>query len=220
MSLKGDKGLDLIVSKKGALMPKCLMLDVDGVLVDGRPRDGLRWDTDLTKDMGVSSKALVDEFFKRDWNDIVIGKKDLLPALSAVLNRIAPSLEAEDLIAYWFEMDSRIMGAVLSDVRKARQCGVSVYLATNQEHLRAAYLMQTMGLCDEVDGIVYSAKAGSRKPQIEFYSFAEREIGCQPHEMLLVDDTLPNVEAAQSAGWEAVLWDGTDELSVILQRSI
>ena len=26
---------------------KCLMLDVDGVLVDGRPVDGLRWDHDL-----------------------------------------------------------------------------------------------------------------------------------------------------------------------------
>lgn len=219
-SLRGDKWFDLVVQRKSALMPKCLMLDVDGVLIDGRPRDGLRWDTDLNKDMKVSSKALVDEFFKRDWNDIVMGKKDLLPALSAVLNRIAPTVEAEDLITYWFQMDSRIVDAVLSDVRTARQYGVAVYLATNQEHMRATYLMQTMGLCDEVDGIVYSAKAGSRKPQIEFYSFAERETGRQPHEMLLVDDTLPNVEAAQSAGWEAVLWDGTDELSAILQRSI
>ncbi len=201
-------------------MLKCLMLDVDGVLVHGRPRDGLRWDNDLLEDMGVSSKALVDEFFKRDWNDIVIGQKDLLPSLSAVLKRIAPSVEAEDLIAYWFRMDSRIVKAVLTDVRKARQQGVPVYLATNQEHLRATYLMRTLGLCDEVDGIVYSAKAGSKKPQIEFYSFAERETGRQPNEILLVDDTLQNIEAAQSAGWEAVLWDGTDELSAILQRSI
>ncbi|MEM0947323.1 MAG: HAD-IA family hydrolase [Pseudomonadota bacterium] len=219
-TLTGDKWLDLVVSRKGALMLKCLMLDVDGVLVDGRPRDGLRWDIDLSKDMGVSAKALVDEFFKRDWKDIVIGKKDMRPALSAVLKRIAPSVEAEDLIAYWFQMDSRIVEPVLSDVRKARQQGLPVYLATNQEHLRATYLMQTMGLRHEVDGIVYSAKAGSRKPQIEFYCFAERETGRQPHEMLLVDDTLPNVEAAQSAGWEAVLWDGTDELSAILKRSI
>ena len=201
-------------------MPKCLMLDVDGVLVDGRPSDGLRWDIDLTKDIGVSSKALVDEFFKREWNDIVIGKKDLLPALSAVLSRIAPSVEAEYLIAYWFEMDSRIVEAVFRDVQKARQRGILVYLTTNQEHMRATYLMQTMGLHNEVDGIVYSAQAGCRKPQIEFYSFAEREICRQPHELLLVDDTLPNVEAAQAAGWEAVLWDGTDELSAILQRSI
>ena len=201
-------------------MPKCLMLDVDGVLVDGRPSDGLRWDIDLTKDIGVSSKALVEEFFKCEWNDIVIGEKDLLPALSTVLNRIAPNVKAEDLVAYWFEMDSRIVEAVLADVRKARRRGVLVYLTTNQEHMRATYLMQTMGLHDEVDGIVYSAKAGCRKPQTEFYSFAEREIGRPPHELLLVDDTLHNVEAAQAAGWDAVFWDGTDELSAILQRSI
>ena len=201
-------------------MVKCLMLDVDGVLVNGRPRDGLRWDIDLLEDMGVSSKVLVDEFFKRDWNDIVIGRKDLLPSLSVVLKRIAPSVEAENLIAYWFRMDSRIVESVLTDVRKARQEGVPVYLATNQEHLWATYLMQTLGLCDEVDGIVYSAKAGSKKPQISFYSFAERETGCRPHEILLVDDSPPNIAAAQSAGWEAVLWDGTDELSAILKSSI
>lgn len=201
-------------------MSKCLMLDVDGVLVDGRPDDGLRWDIDLTKDMGVSSKMLVDEFFQREWKDIVIGKKDLLPALSAALNRFAPSVAAEDLVAYWFEMDSRIVETVLSDVRDARQRGVIVYLTTNQEHLRATYLMQTMALRDEVDGIVYSAKAGSRKPQIEFYSYAERDIGRLPHEMLLVDDTLRNVEEARAAGWDAVLWDGTEELSAILQRCI
>lgn len=201
-------------------MFKCLMLDVDGVLVDGRPSDGLPWNTDLTKDMGVSSRVLVDEFFKSDWNDIIVGKKGLLPALSTVLSRIAPSVDVEEFITYWFKMDSRIVETVFSDIQEARKRGFAVYLATNQEHMRANYLMQTMGLRDEVEGIVYSAKAGSKKPQVEFYSFAERETGCLPHEMLLVDDTLPNVEAARLAGWEAVHWDGTDKLSNILQRSI
>ncbi|MEM8871456.1 MAG: HAD-IA family hydrolase [Pseudomonadota bacterium] len=196
------------------------MLDVDGVLVDGRPGDGLRWDTDLIKDIGISSKVLVEEFFKCDWNDIVIGRKDLLPTLSEKLNRIAPSVEAEDLIAYWFKMDSRIVDSVFSDVQRAREIGVPVYLTTNQDHMRATYLMQTMGLRDEVDGILYSAKAGSKKPHREFYLYAERETGRLPDEMLLVDDSLPNIEAAQSAGWEGVLWDGTDKLSAILQRRI
>ena len=50
-----------------------------------------------------------------------------------------------------------------------------------------------MGLDDEVDGIVYSAKAGSKKPQFEFFRFAEKTTGFGPNEMLLVDDTILKV---------------------------
>lgn len=201
-------------------MAKCLMLDVDGVLVDGRPKDGLPWETDLANDLGVSFEVLVNEFFKSEWNDIVVGKKDLLPTLATVLRRIAPTVSADDLINYWFEMDSRILDSVLWDVKQAKRSETPVYLATNQEHLRATYLMQTMGLREFVDGIIYLAQSGSKKPQAEFYSFAERETGYQPYEMLLIDDTSANVEAARSVGWEAVHWDGTVDLSEILQHSI
>ncbi|AXS40565.1 HAD-IA family hydrolase [Breoghania sp. L-A4] len=201
-------------------MTKCLMLDVDGVLVDGRPGDGQRWDRDLSEQMAVSSDALVEQFFKAEWSDVVTGKKDLLPTLSTVLKRIAPSVDAEELIVYWFEMDSRIVEAVLSDVRLARQKGIPVYLTTNQEHMRAAYLMQTMGLGDEVDGIVYSAKVGSKKPEPEFFTYAAQATGRQPEEMLLIDDTMSNIIGARSAGWNAAHWDGTERLWTILRRNI
>jgi putative hydrolase of the HAD superfamily len=201
-------------------MVVCLMLDVDGVLVDGRPSDGLRWDHDLRQDMAIPTDALAEEFFKTEWNDIVIGKKALLPTLANALKRIAPVVQAEDLIAYWFEMDSRIVEPVLADIRAARRDGIPVYLTTNQEHMRAAYLMTSMGLSDEVDGIIYSAKAGSKKPQPEFFRFAGKFTGRQPHELLLVDDAIPNVRAAQSEGWNAVHWDGTEDLHTILRRSI
>ncbi|SHG83503.1 putative hydrolase of the HAD superfamily [Marivita hallyeonensis] len=198
----------------------CLMLDVDGVLVDGRPNDGLRWDHDLQKHMKIPTDVLVKEFFEAEWNDIVVGKKALLPTLAGILRRIAPTIEANDLVAYWFKMDSRVVEPVLSDIRAARRDGISVYLATNQEHMRAAYLMEVMRLSEDVDGIVYSAQARSKKPQPEFFRFAENAVGRRPHELLLVDDTMPNVSAAQSEGWNAVHWDRTEELRTILQRHI
>lgn len=73
-------------------MVVCLMLDVDGVLVDGRPSDGLRWDHDLRKDMAISNGALFEAFFSTEWNDIVIGQKELLPTLATILKRIAPNV--------------------------------------------------------------------------------------------------------------------------------
>lgn len=199
---------------------KCLMLDVDGVLIDGRPEDGQHWKTDLFEDIGVAPGELSEAFFRVDWQDIVCGRKDLLPSLEAALLSMSSPISAEDIIAYWFEKDSRIVEPVLSDCKRAREAGIPVYLTTNQEHKRATYLMETLGLGASVDGIVYSAQAGFQKPQPEFYSFAQDVTGLRPSELLLVDDTYANIEGAIAAGWSATLWDATETLSDVLRRSI
>lgn len=199
-------------------MAQCLMLDVDGVLVTGRPQDGLRWDHGLQDDLGISQELLGQAFFARSWDRIVLGELGLLPALAEVLRDIAPSVPAEDLVDYWFRMDSRIAEDVLADCRAARRAGLAIYLTTNQEHLRAAYLMDRMGLAEEVDGIVYSAQFGARKPQPRFFAQAARAVGAAPEDLLLVDDSPTNVAAARRAGWRAAHWDGSRPLSAILQH--
>ena len=132
-------------------MPSCLMLDVDGVLVGGRPADGQSWAHTLNDDLGINYESLVEGFFAREWKAVVIGKLDLLPALSLSLERLSTQVSADELVSYWFEMDSRIIGSVLRDCRSARKNGMAVYLTTNQEHLRAKYLMQDLGLQSEVE---------------------------------------------------------------------
>ncbi|MDE4132764.1 HAD-IA family hydrolase [Phaeobacter sp. QD34_3] len=206
--------------KRSTEMAKCLMLDVDGVLIDGRPTDGQRWDKELEQDLGVPSEALINAFFKSQWAEIVVGRKDLLPALGSVLERIAPQVKPQELVDYWFKMDSRIVDDVLADCRAARCQGIPIYLATNQEHMRVEHLRRTLALSEEVDGILYSAQAGFRKPQAEFFAYAAQATGCQPHDLLLVDDTVANVKAARHEGWEAVHWDGSETLSMILDRCI
>lgn len=199
---------------------KCLMLDIDGVLVDGRPSDGKHWKTSLLEDVGLAPSELSQAFFKVEWLDIVVGRKQLMPTLETALTCIAPHVRAKDLISYWFAMDSRIVDSVLLDVRAARKQGVPVFLTTNQEHMRVEYLMKTVGLENEVDGIIYSAQARCKKPDLEFYDFAERTTTYAPEELLLVDDTPANVQGALASGWSAVHWDGTEKLSAILQRSM
>jgi len=195
------------------------MLDVDGVLINGRPQDGQRWDFALQQDLGIDPALLGQEFFARDWADIIVGKTALRSALASCLQRLQTTVTAEELMTYWFEHDSRIMEPVLSDCRAARNRGIAVYLATNQEHERARYLMDTMGLKTEVDGIIYSAQAGCRKPHADFYAHAVQATGFQPKELLLVDDTVANIEGARKAGWTAVHWDASETLAGILQRT-
>ena len=164
-------------------MVRCLMLDVDGVVVTGRPEDGRSWATDIERDLGIAPDALAES----------------LPALS-------PSLAAQDFIDYWFSKDARIDEAVLAACDTLRGRGVQVFLATNQEHLRAAYLMDRLALRNHVDGIVYSAEIAARKPDRAFFAAAEKRSGAAPRDILLVDDTKANIDAARDAGWQAMHW--------------
>lgn len=198
-------------------MIKCIMLDVDGVLVDGRPADGQSWASSLREDLGIDPEILVSSFFSKVWDDIVTGKRELVVELTKVLQQLPTDVTAEELVNYWFEKDSRIVEPVLVDCRAARKSGYAVYLATNQEHQRAKYLTETLGLGREFDGMIYSAQIGVKKPFSEFYGNALRISGFDPKAVLFVDDTLANVDAAADEGLRAVHWTEGASLSAILQ---
>ena len=196
-------------------MKRCLMLDVDGVVVNGRPEDGQPWSTDLERDLGVNPGRLQAIFFGPHWTDIVTGKMHLFDVLEACLPELSRSLSAQAFIDYWFEKDSGVDEAVLAACDKLRGRGMRIFLATNQEHMRANYLMDRLGLREHVDGIVYSAQIAARKPQRAFFDAAAKRSGSTPENLLLVDDTRANVEAALEVGWRAVHWsDGSNLMNL------
>lgn len=185
---------------------RVLMVDVDGVLVHGRPTDGLPLFTYLERDLGLQLDVLRKEFFQPYWPDIVTGKEPIEARLTAVLAEIAPHLETETLLHYWFENDSRLDLSLLQDLGELRESGVTLYLATNQEHRRAAWLMQEHGLARHFDGIFYSAKLGHKKPDQDFFRLVTEAICASPAEIAFIDDVIENIEGARQFGWKAVHW--------------
>ena len=182
------------------------MVDVDGVLVDGRPEDGRHWTTSLEEDFGFTRDAIQERFFTPYWEDIVLGRAGLMEPLTTALQEIAPHVSAAQFVSYWFAKDSRLVETFLPEFAFARSQGQRVYLATNQEHLRAAYLMETLGLAKHVDGIFYSARLGVMKPDPAFFTKVQAAVGLRGEELLLIDDRRENTEAALKAGWQTLDW--------------
>ena len=187
-------------------MKRCLVLDVDGVVVNGRPEDGRSWAADIERDLGIDPARLQSVFFGPHWDDIVVGRTDLLEVLADCLPQLAPSVTPRAFVDYWFERDAAVDETVLRASDALRGGGMRVYLASNQEHMRAAYLMDRLALRERVDGMIHSAGVGARKPARAFFAAAERISGLSPAEIVLVDDTPANVEAARASGWTARLW--------------
>jgi putative hydrolase of the HAD superfamily len=185
---------------------KALMVDVDGVLVDGRPEDGRHWQTSVEEDLGFTSDALQERFFAPHWERIVLGRAGLMEHLTPALEAIAPHVDPAAFVSYWFARDARLVAPLLQELAFVRAAGTRVYLATNQEHLRAAHLMRTLGLAEHVDGIFYSARLGAKKPDLEFFAKVQAAVGLCGDELLLLDDSRRNVEGAMTAGWRALHW--------------
>ena len=55
------------------------------------------------------------------------------------------------------------------------------------------------------DAIIDSSEVGFIKPEVEIYEAAQNLVGCTPEELLLIDDSRPNLMAAERLGWH-VLW--------------
>ena len=82
---------------------------------------------------------------------------------------------------------------------------------------QASYLLGTMQLAARFDGWHCSADLGHRKPDAGFFAAVQRRVGSAPADLLLLDDTVENVDAAIAAGWHAVLWTGTTSLEQALR---
>lgn len=189
------------------------MVDVDGVVIVPRPGG---WTADLEADLGLAPAVLQDHFFRPHWDDVVLGRAGLRERLAPVLARHAPHLSSERLAAYWFEKDAQLDDVLLADLADLRASGVQIHLATVQEHARARYLWETLAFRDRFDAMHYAAEIGWKKSDPEFYAAVQARTGLAPDGLLLLDDTIANVETARACGWQAAHWTGQARLTDVL----
>jgi len=97
--------------------------------------------------------------------------------------------------------------------------GVSELVGWVNSNYRVGLLTNTMpGFLDELvrrglvpdisyDCIVDSSKVHAIKPEAKMYKLAQEMAGCEPGEILLVDDSRANLMAAEKSGWRVSWFD-------------
>jgi putative hydrolase of the HAD superfamily len=181
------------------------MVDVDGVLVSHSPDLGRRWDSDLLADLGIDPALLQERFFRAHFDEVVLGRADLFEQLDLVLPSLG-TVATADLVDYWFAHDAHLDRILLADLDALQAQGFALHLATVQEHHRARYLWNHLGLRRHFSAMHYAADIGYRKTDSEFYQTVERRTGLSPEQCCLIDDSQQNIEAAHTAGWQGALW--------------
>lgn len=196
---------------------RAVIFDVDGVLVHGyhaRPELQRRWDENLLADLGVDPERFSREFIYGVFiKKVIVGQAGLVEALDRVLPGLGYAGSTLDFVTYWLSHDSQLNEPLVEIARQisTRVGDARLYIATNQEHLRAHWLWHGLRLGDVFEDIYYSARAGAMKPQPRFFEFVEARIGRHDEPPLFFDDREDVVQGARARGWEAVLYEGLDD---------
>lgn len=197
---------------------RTLLFDVDGVLIHGyhaRPELRRCWDENLERDFGISRDRFTREFIQGPFvHSVLTGKQDLKSALARFLPTLGHTGDPEALIRYWLENDSCINIDLIEKIKTLKSSGKTrLFIATNQEHSRAQYLMKNLSFSDYFDDIFHSARIGYLKPNREYFDFIAKELSCEEEEPpIFFDDTPDVVHAAKKYGWQAYEYKNTDSL--------
>lgn len=199
-------------------MARAVFFDVDGVLVHGyhaNPDRSVRWDENLLDDLGIDPAHFRQKFiFGPFVNEVIVGKKPMVTALSEVL----PGLGFHDspmvVLDYWLRHDSYLNRQLLDAIRDLLGApDIRLYIATNQDHARAQWLWQTLGMSETFEDIFYAARMGVLKPEPAFFDGIMKIIGPQDEPPLFFDDSPKVVDGARAYGWEAILYDNLEDVT-------
>ncbi|WP_332688103.1 HAD family hydrolase [Devosia sp.] len=197
-------------------MTRAVFFDVDGVLVHGyhaRPELTRRWNENLLSDLGVdpdrfNTEFIFDIFIKK----VVVGEMAMIDALERRLPGLGYRGSPMTFLHYWLTHDSTLNTPLIGAIRMLKKRNdLKLYIATNQDHTRALWLWQTLGLGELFEDIFYSARAGIRKPERGFFDFIEHRIGPQSEPPLFFDDTPKVIDGARKHGWDAVQFETVDD---------
>jgi putative hydrolase of the HAD superfamily len=198
---------------------RSVLFDVDGVLVHGvhaKPHLRRMWSTHLKDDLGVDEDQYVREFIREGFvRNVMLDKRSLVAELEEWLPKAGYTGSPLSFIAYWLHRDSQLNQPLLAAIRRLRGApGVGqLYVATNQEHLRAFHLWATLGLQHIFDDMLYAARLGAMKPDRAFFEAAAQRLGPQDEPPLMFDDSDEVVAAARAFGWEAAPYDRLEDFT-------
>lgn len=203
---------------------RLLILDIDGVVVhpgSTTTRSTESWTAALERDLGIDPAKLVKHFFLPDagrstslMDACSTGEMAVESALYGLMDKLGYSGDVETILSYWFSRDSYVDRSLLALVARLREgFGVKCHLATSQEHRRAAYLWDDIGLRDHFDGMFYSARLGISKKTPAFYDAVTNMLGLDAASAVYFDDRSEFVSIATSAGWSASLYESPSSIS-------
>lgn len=196
-----------------------VLFDADGVVQTSRPvaaflTDRFAWNDD-------EAAAFLDDLWQRVSDaGCVVGAADALMPFAAALARAGADVDAaafyDDMLRSCVVPDADVLALVDELRAEGNVCG----LATNQDNVAAAFMLDALGYRDRFDRLYVSCALGVRKPHPEFFAAVLRDLAADASGVVFVDDSQANVDAATAAGMQGILVKPGDSVRQLLANAI
>jgi FMN phosphatase YigB (HAD superfamily) len=180
--------------------------DVGGVVIKDIS-DQKSWDK-MKKDMGIPKNKFdeFDEFWDKQDPKLNISKKadTLIPLIEKQFGVNFPknySIQKELLIRF---KKNKSIWPIIKRVQKHCPTGLLTNMYPGMlDDIYSASLMPNI----DWDVIVDSSIVGHQKPEEKMYAFSTKMVGVDKSEILFIDNSKTNVEAAKEFGWQTFLYN-------------
>jgi len=181
-------------------VPKAVLWDMDGVLVDTAPFHYRAW-RDLFAGLG---RDLTEEEFRTTFglrNDDILRANlgDMPPERLRELGR-----RKEGLFREAVRDRVRPLPGAAALVRRLRASGVKTAVVSSAPRQNVETLLDALGLSDAFDTLVAEEDVERGKPDPQGYLVAAERLGEAPVECVVVEDAPGGVEAAKRAGTRCI----------------
>jgi len=191
---------------------KAVVFDCDGMI---NIED--RFSGRLARTYGISTEK-TSPFFKKQFQDCLVGAADLKEELAAVVEKWGWQKSIEELMQEWFDERSNVIDMQFAPVMQhLASRGVRRVLATNNEIYRTRFMLGRLPK-DWFDEVFSSARVGARKPDRVFFDHIVKKMRVKPDETLFGDDDEENVQAAAAFGFRAERYTGFDKFSARMRE--
>ena len=191
-------------------MLKIILLDLDGIVI--RPR--YKYFSEKYSEEYKIPLSELTPFFTNEYKKAARGEISIREVLPEYLKKWRWGKSPDEFLNYWFHEERTIDVNVLDIVKKLREDGVKVYLASDNEKERANYIMNDLELKDVFDGAFFSYQLGHTKSEPEFFQKILKDLKLKGRDVEYWDDDQKNVDVAKSVGIDAKFYDNFEEFKL------
>ena len=192
-----------------------IVFDMGGVLID--------FGAELFSErlhVGGEGRELLTRHLLRttDWVRLDRGTITEEEVLAHACAKLPPELHAaaDDIVNRWNEPIVPIEGTA-DVVRALKARGYTLYLLSNASHRQHDYWPDIPG-SECFSGKLISADVHLLKPEAAIYQELFRKFSLRPEQCFFIDDFPPNIEAAENAGMQGVVFYDARQLAEELKN--
>jgi putative hydrolase of the HAD superfamily len=210
-----DEGPEVIVASVPVVSPQAVIFDVGGVLVGSPVLAALRWAKDwdlpqaaLEKLFGEYSRSVQPGEQPPMWHEVECGRVALAEFVEHMGLILGPELpkghKARGLTASDFDpfAEAEPIPIMIELAEEIRGSGIRTAILTN--NVKEWRKWRDRIPIEHFDPVIDSCEVGVRKPDPAVYSLICNRMGVAPSSCLFLDDYPGNVEAALTAGLDAL----------------